>query len=342
MKAIISVGAGNVELGEIDVPQPGSTEILVKVIAAAQNPTDWKTVYMTPLPGNVIGCDYSGTIEKLGSEVPVGTLKSGDRVAGFVHGGAYQNGAFSEYLVAPAALTIRIPDSWTVEQAAQLGIAGFTACMCLYYAQDLPSPLTPTTTPTDILIWGGSTSVGQYTVQLAHLAGLRVITTASPHNFDLVKSLGAELVFSYADPETPAKIKKATGGKLKHAVDCISEGDTFDQIDQAIGDEGGDVSTILMGNSMREDVGNRFVLSYILLGKATEIPYQLPASPEQHAFGINAAKLLSELLESGKIKFNPIKLMPSGLASVKDGLEYMRSAKVSGEKITYRISDTPL
>ena len=40
MKAIVTVGGGNIELKEIDVPKPGPTEALVKVVAAAQNPTD--------------------------------------------------------------------------------------------------------------------------------------------------------------------------------------------------------------------------------------------------------------------------------------------------------------
>ena len=40
MKAIVTVGGGNIELKEIDVPRPGPTEALVKIVAAAQNPTD--------------------------------------------------------------------------------------------------------------------------------------------------------------------------------------------------------------------------------------------------------------------------------------------------------------
>ena len=40
MKAIVTIGGGNIELKEVDVPKPGPQEILVKVIAAAQNPTD--------------------------------------------------------------------------------------------------------------------------------------------------------------------------------------------------------------------------------------------------------------------------------------------------------------
>lgn len=240
-----------------------------------------------------MGCDFAGVVEEIGSEVPEGLRKVGERVAGLTHGcrysylfafvltineyfiAAFNNGAFAEYVAAPAALLLPLPDSWTFEQAAQLGIAGYTACMCLYHAQGLPTPSLPTTSPTDILVWGGSSSVGQFTVQLAHLSGLRVIATASPHNFELVKSLGADLVFSYKDPDTPAKIREVTGGKLKRAVDCISEGETPEKIAKSIGDEGGEVSIILMYESRRSDVQVKPLLAYHLFGKvrlASELP----------------------------------------------------------------------
>ena len=44
-------------------------------------------------------------------------------------------------------------------------------------------------------IYGGSSSVGQYAIQLAKLSGYKVATVASPHNFELVKNFGADVVF---------------------------------------------------------------------------------------------------------------------------------------------------
>ena len=186
--------------------------------------------------------------------------------------GAYPNGAQAEYGVASAATAILIPDSWTLEEASQLPVAAFTACMTLYYVQSLPTPLSPATEEprTDILVWGGSSSVGQFVVQLAHRGNLRVIATASPHNFDLVKSLGADVVLSHSDPNTPSKIRELTGRKLKHAVDTISEGSTPAQVAECMGDEGGTLSTTLRDESPRKDVEVKFVLGYMLLGKVIE------------------------------------------------------------------------
>ena len=77
------------------------------------------------------------------------------------------------------------------------------------------------------LVWAGSTGVGMYAIKLASLLGYRVVTTASPHNFELVKSLGALAVFDYKDPNVSTKIqewiKDQDIGPLTKSLDTISE-----------------------------------------------------------------------------------------------------------------------
>lgn len=58
------------------------------------------------------------------------------------------------------------------------------------------------------------------------------------------------------------------------------------------------------------------------------MPFKVSADPEQRAFAIRAAKLISDLLAAGKLRPSPVKVLPNGLASVKDGFEYMISGKV--------------
>ncbi len=69
------------------IPDPGVDEILVKIEAVALNPFDYKVVDRFGLPGNHIGCDYAGIVEKVGSEVGARFCR-GDRVAGMIHGGS--------------------------------------------------------------------------------------------------------------------------------------------------------------------------------------------------------------------------------------------------------------
>jgi NADPH:quinone reductase-like Zn-dependent oxidoreductase len=82
-----------------------------------------------------------------------------------------------------------------------LPLAVSTACSGLYPKNLLNLPLPSATKPEKngkaILIWGGASSVGATAIQLAAASGATIITTASPANHDLVKSLGADFVFDY-------------------------------------------------------------------------------------------------------------------------------------------------
>ena len=160
---------------------------------------------------------------------------------------------------------VPIPDGWSFEEAAQLGIGPLTALQCLYETLALPSPLEVILRPDDpqraILVWGGASSVGQYAIQFAKLGGLRVLTTASPKNFGLVRGLGADEVFDYRDEDVVENIRAATGNALDIAIDTISEGKTIEQVAGAIGDKGGKVAIILPYESPRTDV--KAVFSYV-------------------------------------------------------------------------------
>ncbi|EGN93603.1 hypothetical protein SERLA73DRAFT_171938 [Serpula lacrymans var. lacrymans S7.3] len=341
MKALVTSGDGGFEINDIAIPVPDPDEVLVKVHSVTQNPTDWKSAIVNRQRGNVVGCDFSGTIVVLGQNVSHDVRKVGERVAGVVHGGIGPNGAFAEYVVVPADLVIVIPDTMSFENAAQLGVACFTSCQSLYQSLKLPTPLEPTSTPKDVLIWSGTSSTGQYAVQFAKLGGLRVITTASPQNFELVKSLGADEVFDYADSKTPKKIVAASGGNLKHAVDCISEGMTPNQVSMSLSRQGGTIATLLPYESKKKGVDVQFVVCYAIFGKAIEYPFPFPANEEYSRNASMHAKMISQIVAQHNLTPIPIKLFPRGLASVADGIEYMKLGKVHAEKITYRLADTP-
>ncbi|TFY76299.1 hypothetical protein EWM64_g7715 [Hericium alpestre] len=325
-KAAVIGQDGKIGVAEVAVPKPGPGQILVKVVAAAQNPTDWKSAFGGKCAGAIVGCDYAGIVEEIGPDVPAGLRSVGERVSAFVHGSTYPNGSFSEYLVAPAEVTVHLPDSWSFEDGAQIGVAPFTAAQTLWETfDDLPNPLEPATTPIPILVYGASSSVGQYVVQFAKLSGLKVFATASPKNHALVKSLGADEVFDYHDPEVGAKIKAATGGKLTHAVDCIAERRRH-------------AGHRVCGAERR---GRAHRHHSALLGKSYEFPYPYTVTDAKIQQGKDYAKLITKIVATGKVKPNPLLIMPKGLASVAEGLQLMYEGKVSGQKITYRISDTP-
>jgi NADPH:quinone reductase-like Zn-dependent oxidoreductase len=145
-------------------------------------------------------------------------------------------------------------------------VAPYTALQTLHETLELPSPFEDRSGPQrSILIWGGASSVGQYAIQFAKLGGLRVLTTASPKNFDLVKGLGADEVFDYRDERVVENIRTSTGNALDIAVDTVSEGKTPEQVTGAIGDKGGRVAIILPYESPRPDVKVKFSMAPDLL-----------------------------------------------------------------------------
>ena len=183
------------------------------------------------------------------------------------------NGAFAEYVVAEAErMIVPKPSTWTFEQASQLGIAPFTALQCLHETLELPSPFDARSGPErTILIWGGSSSVGQYAIQFAKLGGFRVITTASPKNFNLVKDLGADEVLDYGDESVVENIRAYTSNALEIAIDTISEGKTPKQVTGSIGSKGGKVAIILPYVSPRSDVEVKFSLVPELLKRVRSL-----------------------------------------------------------------------
>ena len=190
------------------------------------------------------------------------------------------NGAFAEYVVAESERgIIPMPKGSSFERASQLGIAPFTALQCLHQSLELPSPLdTPSGSQHTILVWGGASSVGQYAIQFAKLLGFRVITTALPENFNLLKNLGwyedlgADEVFGYRDADVVEKIRAYTGNTLEIAIDTISEGKTPKRVTSAIGDKGGRVATILPYESPRPDVEVKLSMVTDLLKRVRYFP----------------------------------------------------------------------
>ncbi|KAI0260230.1 zinc-binding oxidoreductase ToxD [Gloeopeniophorella convolvens] len=346
-KAVIIGSDLSPAVREVDVPRAGPGEILIKVVTAAANPMDWKAIVRAShagLVGAVMGVDFAGVVEELGPGVSPDLRYVGERVCGFVHGDVSNNGAFSQYLVASAEYgIIPIPSGWSFEDAAQIGAAGYTTIQCLYESHQLPTPLVPIKQPTDLLVYGGSTAMGIWIIQFAKLAGLRVIATASGRNFELLRSLGADDVFDYRDPDVSVKIKALTNGNLSLAVDTISEGNSSKLVSDALSDDGGFVAALLPCVSPRENVIYSYSLIFTMLGKSFKFPtpHETSDRDRDRALALRYSKLLSQVLLLGRIKPIPSLVLPRGLASVEEGLSMLKDGKISAQKVVIRIADTP-
>ncbi|CAF3684653.1 unnamed protein product [Rotaria sp. Silwood1] len=331
---------------ELDLPKYGPNDILIKVTHVAQSPTDWKHVHFGfAKPGSIVGCDFSGEVVEVGEEA-TGNYKKGEHVAGCVHGGLDREfgirGAYSEYVVQEASLVFRYPSTISPESAATIPLATITAALGLFHELNLPLP--PATCETLILIWAGSTSVGQYAIQLAKAAGCFVITTASSIRHDYLKELGADVCFDYKDRDVVSKIRQVTKDKLSYAFDCISEKKSIEYVCAVLKDNNSQVVTVLPGisNEIPSHIKEHHIMMYTIFGREINTFGQhYDAKPQDKEFAKKFYKLLSDvLLPNGLIKPNKVKKMPGGLNSVEEGFQLMMNDRVSAEKLVYTIAET--
>ncbi|KAI9035898.1 uncharacterized protein KD926_002652 [Aspergillus affinis] len=120
-----------------------------------------------------------------------------------------RDGAFAEYIVVKGDLQMKILDNMSFQEAAALGADIQTIGQSFYQILGLDLSTQPfkDATSTPILIYGGSSATGTLAIQFVKLSGYTVLTTCSPHNLDLVRSLGANAVFDYKDSSSAAEIR---------------------------------------------------------------------------------------------------------------------------------------
>lgn len=345
---IVIQKAGEVAIREATIPKLRDDYILVKVKAVALNPTDWKHIDYLPSPGARVGCDYSGIVEEVGSKVTK-PFKKGDRVAGFVHGSNavnHDDGSFGNYIPAKGNIQIAVPDNLSFEEAATLGVGITTVGQGLYQSLELPLPDQPSSDRIPILIYGGSTATGSLAIQYAKLSGLQVITTCSPHNFEYVKSIGADAAFDYKSATCSEEIKQYTNDTLAYAFDCISEGTSISISVSSLSTSGGVYSTLLpvpedTVRTINPKVTTKQTFAYTIVGEDFTIggSTKFSANPQDFEFGKMFWEMSRGLLEEGKIKVHrpSVNKYGKGFEGIVKGLDALRQGKVSGEKLVFTL-----
>lgn len=180
------------QVEEVERPQPGPGEVLVRVRASGVNPTDYKSRGgMTPRPikgFQVPNMDGAGIIEGVGSGVD--PARVGERVWLWFASAGRRWGTAAEWTVIPERQAVPLPDGASFDLGASLGVPAMTAHYCLFS----DGPVRGQT----VLVAGGAGAVGHFAIELAKRAGARVITTvSSPEKAALAEKAGADLVVNY-------------------------------------------------------------------------------------------------------------------------------------------------
>ncbi|KAB8346028.1 hypothetical protein FH972_023080 [Carpinus fangiana] len=329
------------------------TYILIKTSHVALNPTDWKHIDFLGPPNHTVGCDVCGTVVAVGAKVTK-AYKPGDRAAGAAHGvklGCPEKGAFGEYALLKGDVTIKVPAGISDAEASTVGVGITTVGQALYQTLGLPWPdqsdagVAGAAAGDAVLVYGGSTATGLFALQLAKLSGLRVLTTCSPKNFDLVKEFGADEAFDYSKGEgCSAAISAAAGGKLLYAFDCISTGASAKICADALSKTAAEgqprphYTSLIPLEFPRDDVKSGYTLAYTVNGEPFEFRdgKKVPDSPEDFKFGVKFWAVVEKLIAEKKLKLFPT-VKEGGFEGVLQGLELLRKNKVSGQKLVYKI-----
>ncbi|RYE25258.1 MAG: NADP-dependent oxidoreductase [Sphingobacteriaceae bacterium] len=181
------------KLEEIERPVPAADEILVKMYASSVNPADYiireggnevlRSFLKLPLG---LGLDAAGVVEEAGSEVT--DFKKGDKVYGVPNFPG--DGSYAEYITAKASQFDLMPQNITFNEAGALPSCALIAWNGIVDMGKLQPGQR-------VLIHGAAGGVGNLAVQFTKAMGGYVIGTASAHNFNFLKELGADEVIDY-------------------------------------------------------------------------------------------------------------------------------------------------
>lgn len=365
MRAAVFTGVKDIDnLLEVStVPKPAITkpnQILVKAVAFASNPADWKILFYDQIQkGAIAGCDVSGIVEEVGSAVT--HIKKGDSVAGLLLGNNnLKNGAYAEYVVLNSNCVFKFDglkdDKLSVGThpfgpiTNYLGAVSTTSSLAsigVSFTTQLQIPLSKDENKDNfILVWGGASSTGFMSTQIAKkIYGLKVIAVASLKHKEMLTKAGADFIVDYHDEDVVSKIRSIAKGGIKYAIDTIANEQTFQAVYDStyespkvvidrllqvpltalkLDDRKGTVEhTSTVGFSICDDVITLFGTEYSV-------------SKEDLAAYLH---FWNDVLPKHIDQFDHLNLqvLPSGFESANESFKLHYLSKVSGEKVVFHI-----
>lgn len=275
-------------VGEMETPKAGPGEVLVRLKTSGVNPSDVKSRKGRPLiaPRIVPHSDGAGIVEAVGAGVDAARI--GEHV--FIWNGQWKRpfGTAAEFIAAPAPQAVRLPDAIDFDAAACLGIPALTALHAVKLHGDIAGKT--------LLVTGAAASVGHYAVQMAKMAGARVIGTASATRRDHALDAGCDEVVDYRTEDVAARVKDLTSGKGADGIIDMDLSSTAALLPGGILAPHGKL--VCYGSNVAADVPLSFpALLWGSLTLQVFVVYELTA--EERAVRL---KELGTLLEAGKLR----------------------------------------
>jgi NADPH2:quinone reductase len=308
------------ELCEVDAPEPGPGEVLVRLHTSAINPSDVKKragAFPDLLDEGFIipNSDGAGVIEAVGDGVDKN--RKGERVWVYQAQHERRFGTAAEYVAISSNCAPRLTEDAGFDTGACLGIPAMTAHRAVFADGDVEGQV--------LLVMGGAGRVGHYAIQWAHQAGATVISTASnPDDKEACLAAGADHVVDHRAEDFARQVLGANGNKPIDRVIDLEFGTNL-PVSIAVLKTGGAIAAYGSARNP-EPVLPFYKMMYKDLTLHTIIVYAMPNSAKDHAVAdINSA------LSHGSLQHRVAHSMP--LADIAAGNEIVEAGEVRGAVI---------
>jgi len=298
MKAIEITGPGGPEKLELvtrTVPNPGPSEILVKIAACGINRPDImqrEGTYPPPKGASDLpGLEIAGQVVSIGSNVT--TFEIGQEVAALLAGGGY-----AEYCVASAPLALPIPNGLSMIEAAGIPETFATVWTNVFERAHLKKGET-------FLVHGGTSGIGTAAIQLAKQFGATVLTTAgSSKKCVFCEELGADLAVPYKDEDFVTAVKTFTDGRGVDVILDMVGGDYVRRNLECLGTKGRLVQIAFLKSAKVELDLTRLLLKRLTLAgsvlrsRTVEDKARVMAGLSEHVWPIIEANRVRPIIDS--------------------------------------------
>ncbi|GCF00303.1 hypothetical protein ZYGM_001306 [Zygosaccharomyces mellis] len=361
MQAVVIGDSEAVVKDNVPLPPVKEGQVLIKTLAVAVNPTDWKHVKFKVGPqGAISGCDVAGQVVKLGANV--NNVAEGDIIGGFVHGASVkhpENGAFAQYAAIDSQLVWKFQSGSnsavlsgkkelpsgpvsSLEGLVTLPVSLNTAGVVLSdnLKIDLNWKSSKPQRDEPVFVWGGATAFGQCFIQLAKQlnAFSKIVTIASRKHETLLKSYGADQLFDYHDSDVIEQIKKQYP-EPQVVIDGVSTPEAYPQIYKLTADT--KPAVIINLNYLddknvekpKSNVKHESTMLYVVAGDDVPFgPFHFPKDLRYRKVAMDFVKWVQPKIDAGEIHHMPVRVS-NGLQSLPKLMDDVRTGRNSGVKL---------
>lgn len=344
----------------LPVQPPSSNQVLIKVLWTASTPLDLHYadggLLIPSYPFRTGNGGAAGQVVQVG-DGDVKDLTVGDRVISFAfHGGVEAN--HQEYITVPAYLVSKIPHDLSFEEAVTIPVNlvtifhSVTTDLDLELPWPIPQDYTPPQADEPILVWGASSSVGLFALQvLRHWGYKNVLAVASGKHHEHLQSIGATQCFDYRKGDITKEILNAVPqGRIPYILDCIGSLQGSLKPITKVAREGTRVAIMLpviVKDATEEeepeyemDVSKCLVDEWakgaVLRGVRTHFYLDNPFFKETLQ-----PEIIPELLRQKIIKPNAYRIVEGAtvVERAQNALDILRRKDVSGEKLVWKVGE---